>query len=134
MLKVGVNACTDVTGFGLIGHLNNIMEASGAGAELRLSDIPVIPGAWELLEQGIVPGGTHRNFEGAGQRVRWHQDVSENTRLLLCDAQTSGGLLISVPEDRTDALLKELEAAGIEGARVIGELLLDGKKGIQVVP
>ena len=60
--------------------------------------------------------------------------MSENTRLLLCDAQTSGGLLIAVPEDRTDALLKELEAAGIEGARVIGELLLDGKKGIQVVP
>ena len=134
MVKVGVNACTDVTGFGLIGHLNNMMEASGAEARLRLSEIPVIPGARELLDQGVAPGGTHRNLSGVGSRVRWHQDVSENARLLLCDAQTSGGLLISVPEDRAGALLKELEAAGVAGARVIGELLTDGKKGIQVVP
>jgi selenide,water dikinase len=134
MVKVGVNACTDVTGFGLIGHLNNMMEASGAEARLVLSDIPVIPGARELIEQGVAPGGTHRNLEGVGSQVRWHHDVSENARLLLCDAQTSGGLLISVPEEKTDALLEELEAAGVEGARVIGELLTGGKKGIQVLP
>ncbi len=134
MVKVGVNACTDVTGFGLIGHLNNMMEASGAEARLVVSDIPVITGARELIAQGVAPGGTHRNLKDAGSQVRWHQDVSENARLLLCDAQTSGGLLISVPEKRTDALLKELEAAGVEGARVIGELLTGGQKGIQVVP
>ena len=134
MIKVGVDACTDITGFGLIGHLNNMMEASGTGARLSLSDIPVIPGARELIEQGVAPGGTHRNLDGVGKQVRWHPDVSENARLLLCDAQTSGGLLISVPKERTDALLKELEAAGVEGARVIGELLTDGQKGIQVLP
>ena len=134
MVKVGVNACTDITGFGLIGHLNNMMEASGTEARLLLSEIPVIPGVRELLDQGVAPGGTHRNLDGVGSRVSWHQDVSENSRLLLCDAQTSGGLLISVPEEKTDALLKELEAAGVEGAQVIGELLTDGNKGIQVLP
>ena len=132
MVKVGVNACTDVTGFGLIGHLNSMMRGSGTRARLHLSNIPVIPGTWELVEGGVAPGGTHRNLNGVGQTVQWHQSVSPAARLLLCDSQTSGGLLISVSKEKTDALMEVLETAGVQGAVIIGEVLGDGKVGIKV--
>ena len=134
MVKVGVNACTDITGFGLIGHLRAMMQASDTGAGLELSRIPVIPGAWELIEEGIAPGGTHRNLDGVGQKVNWHESVSSAAKLLLCDAQTSGGLLISVSQERAELLLKELDEAGVEGATVIGEVSQGGKSGIRVIP
>ena len=134
MVKVGVSASTDVTGFGLIGHLNGMMRGSGTGAVLQLSAIPAIPGVWELIEEGIAPGGTHRNLNDAAKYVQWHEGISEGARLLLCDAQTSGGLLISVPEKRTDSLLEELDAAGVVGSRVIGEVVADGKVLTQVSP
>ena len=123
MVRVGVNACTDVTGFGLIGHLNTMMRESGTGAMLRLSNIPVIPGTWKLVEDGVAPGGTHRNLNGVGQKVQWHASVSPAARLLLCDAQTSGGLLISVTKEKTDRLMADLETAGVGAAVVIGEVV-----------
>ena len=129
MTSVGVNAGTDVTGFGLLGHLSSMMRASGTGAVLQLSSIPVIPGTWDLLEQGIAPGGTHRNLQSVSEGVEWHQDVGEAARLLLCDAQTSGGLLICVARDRLDALMREMEAAGVTGAQVIGQLIGQGVPG-----
>ena len=134
MVEVGVNACTDVTGFGLVGHLSSMMRESSAGCRLRMSDIPVLPGARDLVEQGVAPGGTHRNLAGVGSHVRWHDEISQESRLLLCDAQTSGGLLISVAGDRVDRLLGEMEARGVAGPRVIGEVLDGGEQGIQVVP
>lgn len=134
MIKVGVNAGTDVTGFGLIGHLNSMMKGSGTSALLRLSKIPVIQGVWDLLEDGIAPGGTHRNRDGVGQQVDWHEEVHEEGRLLLCDAQTSGGLLISVPGGKSDALLAELRSAGVSGAEVIGEVTAKGQQPIAVLP
>ena len=134
MIEVGVNSCTDITGFGLIGHLAGMMQGSNAGARLRLSEIPVLPGAWDLLDEGIAPGGTHRNLNGVGQRARWHPDVTEAQRLLLCDAQTSGGLLISVPEGRTGLLLRELESRGVEGSSVIGRVVAEDQGGIEVLP
>ena len=133
MIKVGVNACTDITGFGLIGHLKGMMDGSGTGARLQLSRMPVIEGTWELIERGIAPGGTHRNLEGPGQTVRWHESISKEAMLLLCDAQTSGGLLMAVPQERLDALLNELNASGVPGSWVIGEVLEEGEKGIEVV-
>ena len=111
MVKVGVNACTDITGFGLIGHLNGMMQGSGTSAKIRLSGMPVIPGVWELIGDGIAPGGTHRNLSSAGPYVEWGEDISEDAKLLLCDAQTSGGLLISVPEQRVNLLLEELDCS-----------------------
>ena len=134
MVKVGVNAGTDVTGFGLIGHLSIMMRASGTGAKITLSSVPVLPGTWGLLEDGIAPGGTHRNLDSASQNVRWHDGLSDTARLLLCDAQTSGGLLMSVPRDKLDLLLKELEAGGVPGAAIVGEVIEDGKGGIEVLP
>jgi selenide,water dikinase len=134
MIEVGVNACTDVTGFGLIGHLSSMMRESHTGCRLRMSDIPVLPGAMDLLDQGIAPGGTHRNLAGVGSHVRWRQEISQESRLLLCDAQTSGGLLISAAADRVPRLLEEMDARGVAGSRVVGEVLDGGERGIEVVP
>ena len=134
MLKVGVNACTDVTGYGLIGHLETMMKGSGTRALLQLSRVPVIPGTWELIDLGIAPGGTHRNLSGVGQRVEWHASVPEGKKILLCDAQTSGGLLMSVSPENTENLLGELEALGVKGASVVGEVLAEGKGAVEVSP
>ena len=134
MVRVGVNAATDVTGFGLMGHLKAMVEGSGVGAVLRLSAVPVLPGVWDLIDQGIAPGGTHRNLNGVEQYAVWHSAISEAAKLLLCDAQTSGGLLMSVPTERTDSLLAELKAGGVADAVVIGEISADGSRGINVLP
>ena len=137
MVKVGVNACSDVTGFGLLGHLRNILEASGVAARLTLSDVPVLDGARELLDDGIAPGGTRRNLESIDPMVAWDASIDENSRLLLSDAQTSGGLLISVEPARLDSLLAELKTFGVETRSVIGAIVesasLDGKR-IAVLP
>ena len=134
MMEVGVNACTDVTGFGLMGHLTGMLKASGVGAEIRASAAPVLPGVEELLAQGVAPGGTHRNEAGVAAYVEWDGSISENERLILCDAQTSGGLLISVPEDRLSQLLGALEARSVETRAIVGHIN-DGPTGIaRVIP
>jgi len=132
MLEVGVNACTDVTGFGLVGHLSGMMHASGTTARLRMRDVPLLPGAAELAES-TAPGGTRRNLDAANAEVRWADDLSIENRLLLCDAQTSGGLLFCVAEAKRDALLAALTARGITGA-VIGDVVSDTGAPIQASP
>ena len=137
MIAVGVNACTDVTGFGLLGHLREMVEASEVGARVSLEAVPVLDGARELLGRGIAPGGTHRNLESLDGLVEWHPAIDEPERLLLCDAQTSGGLLISVAAGKREALLAELESAGVRTRAVIGEILPPeslGDKRIEVAP
>lgn len=116
----GVHAATDVTGFGLIGHLANLMDASGVGARIDVTRVPMLPGAVELAAQGAVPGGTRRNLESVA--VQWSDDIAPMERLLLADAQTSGGLLLAVPEDRVRGLLHALTEARTPAGRVIGEL------------
>ena len=134
MMEVGVNACTDVTGFGLMGHLTGMLRASSVGAEIRASAAPELPGVDELLAQGVAPGGTHRNEAGVAAYVQWDDAVTGNDRLLLCDAQTSGGLLISVPEERLPQLLGALEGNGVETRAVVGRIH-NGPAGIaRVIP
>ena len=134
MMEVGVNACTDVTGFGLMGHLTGMLRASGIGAEITASAVPVLPGVDELLAQGVAPGGTHRNEAGVADYVDWDSAISDNERLLLCDAQTSGGLLISVAEERLSQLIDALEVGGVETRAVVGRIA-DGVRGIaHVIP
>ena len=123
MTEVGVNACVDVTGYGVVGHLLGMLTASGVAARISASAVPVLDGALELLAQDIAPGGTRRNLESADRLVDWGPVTGERTRLLLCDAQTSGGLLISVAPDRRDALLERLERRGVETRAVIGEIV-----------
>ena len=125
MMEVGVNACTDVTGFGLMGHLTGMLRASGVGAEISASSAPVLPGVDELLERGVAPGGTYRNQAGVESYVDWDESVSGNEQLILCDAQTSGGLLISVQEDRLPLLLGALESKGVETRAVVGSIVAE---------
>jgi selenide, water dikinase len=120
-LAVGVSAATDVTGFGLLGHLGNILTASKVGAELAFAALPILPHALNLAHRGIVPGGTQRNLQAA-EHVAWADDVTPTERLLCVDAQTSGGLLLAVPPENEAALLAALREAETPAAAVIGRL------------
>lgn len=120
MIEVGVNAATDVTGFGLLGHLSQMMKASGTTATVRWSDIPILPGALELARAGSVSGGTARNMESLEGKVVLGEGVSEFEFMVLADAQTSGGMLISVPEERSDALVKSLVANQTLYSKLVG--------------
>ena len=136
MMHVGVNACVDITGFGLLGHLRLIAQGSGVSAKVSVTAIPVIEGVSELLDMGIAPGGTHRNLESLEGVVDWHANITELTKILLADAQTSGGLLMSVAPDKLDTLLDALADAGVETRAVIGEIRERDATGaaISVVP
>jgi selenide, water dikinase len=128
--EVGVRACTDVTGFGLLGHLREML--AGVGARIRLSAVPVLPAARELAAAGSVPGGTRRNKASLDRVVTWHDGIDEADRLLLCDAQTSGGLLFAVEPSRLGDLLSGLTGAGVPAA-VVGELVAEPDGRIDVV-
>jgi selenide,water dikinase len=121
MNEVGVSAATDVTGFGLLGHLHEMTRAAEVRARIRLRSVPILEEAWDLARLGTVPGGTNRNRASLEQAVRW-QGVEEDAQVLLCDAQTSGGLLIAVPEARIDSLLRALRAQGTPAQAVVGEI------------
>jgi selenide,water dikinase len=123
MVAVGVSACVDVTGFGLIGHLLGMAKGSDVGARISLSSIPLLEGVRELIKQDIAPSGTRRNLTSADRFVLWDPAIDDPAKLLLCDAQTSGGLLISVPQGQRDRLLAALESRGVETRAVIGEIL-----------
>jgi len=129
MTHVGVNACTDVTGFGLMGHLKAMMAAGGVAARISWSDVPLLRGVTELAKQGIAPGGTLRNLASLGPLVTWDESVTQEMKIILSDAQTSGGLLMSVPADRLAGLLKELADHGVQVADVIGEVT-GGEAGV----
>jgi len=132
MMKVGVNSCTDITGFGFMGHLRGMVRGSRTGAKIRVADVPVLPGVWDLLEKGTVPGGTFRNMSSVEDSVDWDQGLTEEQRLLMCDAQTSGGLLISVPNAKLDQLITELETSGVETKAVVGEITAENPGRISV--
>jgi selenide,water dikinase len=119
MLEAGARAATDVTGFGLLGHLRKMCDASGTGAEVFAGAVPLIEGARELASAGQVPGGSKRNRAFADEVARYDDGVGEIERVLLSDAQTSGGLLIASPEP--DAVVRALGARGVP-ATVIGQM------------
>lgn len=121
MNEVGVSAATDVTGFGLLGHLHEMTRAAGVRAAIRLRTVPILEEAWDLARVGAVPGGTDRNRASLRQAVTW-QGVEEAAQVLLCDAQTSGGLLIAVPEAKRNTLLRALRERGTPAQAVVGEI------------
>src|SRR5690242_9780561 len=98
------HAVTDVTGFGLVGHAREVADGAGLRAELDLSAVELLPGVRELIEEGHVPGGTRTNLELAAEYAEFGDRLSETARLLACDAQTSGGLLVALPAERAQAL------------------------------
>jgi selenide,water dikinase len=118
-LATGVQAATDVTGFGLLGHLRELCVASGVGAEIDASAVPVIEGVRDLIAAGMVAGGTQRNHAFVAPGVDFG-GLPEAEQLLLADAQTSGGLLLAVPADRAESLLAACRERGTLAASVIG--------------
>lgn len=131
----GVHACTDITGFGLLGHLREVAAGSRVGATISLRAVPVLPEAWRLVREGICPGGTHRNLKSLEGNVEWAPGMGEDVRLVLSDAQTSGGLLIAVGKAKSAELLRRLsETKGVLVAARIGEVTAGPAGKIRVVP
>lgn len=117
MRRVGARAATDVTGFGLLGHLHEMLRAAGCSAELHLDAVPVLPGARGHAQAGVVPGGTKRNLASA-VRYTVFDDLAEPDRILLSDAQTSGGLLIGIEAPLEAALLQALADEDVAAATI----------------
>ena len=130
-----VRAATDVTGFGLLGHLASMCRASGVSAELHAAGVPVLGrDVLALIEKGCVPGGTRQNLATAREIAVFEKPVPKTLRLLLADAQTSGGLLLCVPPRRLAAVLAVLRAHRTACAAIIGRITHEGKPSIRVLP
>jgi selenide,water dikinase len=122
MVRAGAHAATDITGFGLLGHLFEMMEAGGTAAELDAGAIPMLPGALRFAEEGVNTGGGKNNAAFLRDRVRWSPEVPEAVRVACYDPQTSGGLLIAVAPEKTEQLLAELERENVPVRAVIGRV------------
>lgn len=122
MLEVGVNACTDITGFGLGGHGLEMAVGSRVLMVIHLSAVPYYPESLSLMERGAKTGNTFANWELTRGKLQFEDGINPHEEMLFYDPQTSGGLLISVPGDRADRLLKMLRERGIEQAIIIGEV------------
>jgi selenide,water dikinase len=132
MIECGAHACTDITGFGLIGHLGSMAASSGVDLEIVWDDLPLLPGALECLAEGIISGAVERNRESSAACLA-ATDHLEPAMLDLCfDPQTSGGLLVAIPEAMAGNLLERLHAAGISDAAVIGRVLNSGKGCVSI--
>jgi selenide,water dikinase len=131
-LSAGSSGCTDVTGFGLLGHLRKMAAASGVDAVVEVGAVPLLPGVRELAEAGIVPGGTRRNRDWVAEVLDVAPGVGETDIVLLADAQTSGGLLFGAEPERAAAAVAELREQGLEAA-VIGRVTT-GRGRILVEP
>jgi selenide,water dikinase len=125
----GVLAMTDITGFGLLGHLSEVCEASGVSANIWFEKVPLLRNVEKYRALGCIPGGSRKNFMSYGHKI---SQMSDMQREILCDAQTSGGLLVIVKKDGLDAFYKTVRAAGLE-LEPIGETAAQGKYLIEVL-
>ncbi|MGB2855185.1 MAG: selenide, water dikinase SelD, partial [Dehalococcoidia bacterium] len=132
MLTVDVHACTDVTGFGLLGHACEMIEGTDVGMVIYSSQVPFFPEVKELSEMGMIPGGLHRNREFRISMVEISPEIPLFMVDVLFDPQTSGGLLISVPGAEAEPLLDRMHKEGIEEAAIIGEVVAEPKGRIVV--
>ena len=123
MQEAGVNACTDVTGFGLLGHACNMIEDTDVGIVIHSAAVPFFPETKKLTEMGMIPGGLHRNREFRQNMVEINKEVPDYLADILFDPQTSGGLLISVAEEKAPVLLERMHQEGITEAAIIGEII-----------
>jgi selenide,water dikinase len=131
-LAAGARAATDVTGFGMLAHLHHLAAASGLAARVRVRDVPIFTFVRDLARAGLAPGGSRRNLEYTAPHTRFGDDVAEVDRLILSDAQTSGGLLIAVPANRESELIRELERNDAPARAVIGELVAGEPGSIEI--
>ncbi len=129
-LEVGVNAMTDVSGYGLLGHLLEMCTASGVKAHMVMESLPILPGTRELAEKGFIPGGTRRNLKHVEQQLTIDGPLTEVDTLLAADAQTSGGLLMAVNRKKADRLMAALKERGVTEAAFVGALASGGPSSI----
>ncbi|MFH1231235.1 MAG: AIR synthase-related protein, partial [Planctomycetota bacterium] len=130
MIKIGVNACTDITGFGLIGHAYVIAQMSNVTVKINTGKLPVFEEAKEFARENIMPGGSFSNKDYYGQFVGVEEGIPQEIQDICFDAQTSGGLLMAVDNKKADAMLKELHRQNIKDASIIGEVIPKGKSHI----
>jgi selenide,water dikinase len=131
-LEAGARAATDVTGFGLLGHLHHLLLGSGLAARISADRVPSFEFALELVREGLVPGGTRRNLEYVSPHVHFDPALREEQTLLLCDAQTSGGLLIAVAAPAEPTLIAALQRLGALAHASIGEVVAGDAGAIEV--
>jgi selenide,water dikinase len=132
MQAVGVNACKDITGFGLLGHACEMIENMEVGMEIESTSVPLFPEASEYYAAGMVPGGLGRNRDFRQYMVDMDKSVPQYLQDILFDPQTSGGLLIAVPKAKAIKLLKKLHTAGVNDAAIIGKVTTENKGRIRV--
>ncbi|AFV10316.1 selenide, water dikinase SelD [Thermacetogenium phaeum DSM 12270] len=132
MRLVGVHACTDITGFGLLGHLREMAVNSGVDVEIELASLPLLPKAKKFAEEGLIPGGAYRNKEYLKDHVEIGGRISPAEEDLLYDPQTSGGLLIAVSGEKREQLLSALREKGVASPRAVGRVTGRGKGRILV--
>jgi selenide, water dikinase len=132
MMEVGVNASTDITGFGLLGHALEMAKASKVGMKLYARDVPIIPEALNFAAMGMVPEGTYRNRNFCAKHIDISSNLDPLLLDLLADAQTSGGLLISVPEAKSHELVEKLIERKTPSAQIVGEVLSEPSGVIQI--
>jgi cysteine desulfurase len=131
--KHTVHACTDVTGFGLLGHLHEMSMASHIDIHLAARKVPIIPGVEDFVNLGMVPGGTKNNLDYVSDWVEWGSSISDSLKYILVDAQTSGGLLTAIPAKEATQIIKEMHHSGLAAARQIGEFQKSGTGIIKVI-
>jgi selenide,water dikinase len=125
LTRYSAHACTDITGFGLLGHTSEVAVGSKVGIVVDASSVPILDGTMELAEKGIIPGGSKDNHKWIADRVKYGEHISQVMQYILCDAVTSGGLLVSIPADQADSFLQDLLNAGVTDAAIIGEVTAD---------
>jgi len=123
MQEVGVHACTDITGFGLLGHACQVAHNSQVGIKIESGSVPVFTEVEEFAKAGLYPGGLHRNRDFYGKMVEFSNQVPDYIQDILFDAQTSGGLLIVLAPETAELLVKKLQQAGVQDAAIIGEVI-----------
>ena len=131
-VEIGVNACTDITGFGLLGHTLEMAIASDVAIVITSNSVPIFPEAEEYASMGMVPGGTGRNREFTSCRIELAAPIPYTIMDILYDAQTSGGLLISVEGEKALSLLEQLHSKGVRQAAMVGEVRKDPKERVVV--
>ena len=121
-LDVGIHACTDITGFGLLGHTLEMAKGANVHIEIRVADIPVLDGVWDLLQQGIKPGATVRNLSFIAEDIDYASHINDVQKYLCADPQTSGGLLFSISRDKASDFINKSKDYGVLCAAIIGEV------------
>jgi len=133
MVRVGINGCTDITGFGLLGHAYEMAEASNTSIELWSDYVPIIRESIELAKMGIIPAGTYNNEGYLEGHVSFSESIPQEIRDVMYDPQTSGGLLISVPEERSELLMEELRKRNKLDFNLVGKVKARSNYSIEVI-